>query len=77
MLRVGDWIEMPSMDADGDVIDIALHTVKVQNFDKTITTIPTLQADCRQLPELARDAAMRAGGGSSAPCRSTRIPSGS
>ncbi|GGD57041.1 mechanosensitive ion channel protein MscS [Croceicoccus mobilis] len=41
MLRVGDWIEMPSMSADGDVIDIALHTVKVQNFDKTITTIPT------------------------------------
>ena len=41
MLRMGDWIEMPSMDADGDVIDIALHTVKVQNFDKTITTIPT------------------------------------
>jgi len=32
---------MPSMSADGDVIDIALHTVKVQNFDKTITTIPT------------------------------------
>ncbi|WP_296722670.1 mechanosensitive ion channel family protein [Erythrobacter sp.] len=41
MLRVGDWIDMPSMDADGDVIDISLHTVKVQNFDKTITTIPT------------------------------------
>ncbi|MEP5936968.1 MAG: mechanosensitive ion channel domain-containing protein [Erythrobacter sp.] len=41
MLRVGDWIEMPSMQADGDVIDIALHTVKIQNFDKTITTIPT------------------------------------
>jgi len=41
MLRVGDWIEMPSMGADGDVIDIALHTIKVQNFDKTITTIPT------------------------------------
>lgn len=41
MLRVGDWIEMSSMDADGDVIDISLHTVKVQNFDKTITTIPT------------------------------------
>lgn len=41
MLRVGDWIEMPSMSADGDVIDIALHKVKVQNFDKTITTIPT------------------------------------
>jgi miniconductance mechanosensitive channel len=41
MVRVGDWIEMPSCDADGDVIDIALHTVKVQNWDKTITTIPT------------------------------------
>src|SRR3546814_286204 len=41
MLRVGDWIEMPQLNADGDVIDIALHTVKVQNFDKTVTTIPT------------------------------------
>lgn len=41
MLRIGDWIEMPQLNADGDVIDIALHTVKVQNFDKTITTIPT------------------------------------
>ncbi|MAY20424.1 MAG: mechanosensitive ion channel protein MscS [Erythrobacteraceae bacterium] len=41
MLRVGDWITMPSMEADGDVVDISLHTVKVQNFDKTITTIPT------------------------------------
>lgn len=41
MLRLGDWIEMPQVGADGDVIDIALNTVKVQNFDKTITTIPT------------------------------------
>src|SRR5690606_9387113 len=41
MLRVGDWIEMPALNANGDVIDIALHTVKVQNFDKTITAIPT------------------------------------
>ena len=41
MLRVGDWIEMPSQHADGDVIDISLHTVKVQNWDKTISTIPT------------------------------------
>ena len=41
MLRVGDWIEMPELGADGDVVDIALHTVKVQNFDKTITSIPT------------------------------------
>ncbi|WP_368563399.1 mechanosensitive ion channel family protein [Pseudoxanthomonas sp. UTMC 1351] len=41
MVRVGDWIEMPGQNADGDVIDIALHTVKVQNWDKTISTIPT------------------------------------
>lgn len=41
MIRVGDWIEMPQVNADGDVIDIALHTVKVQNWDKTITSIPT------------------------------------
>jgi miniconductance mechanosensitive channel len=40
MVRVGDWIEMPGLNADGDVIEIALHTVKVQNFDKTITTVP-------------------------------------
>ena len=41
MVRVGDWIEMPELGADGDVIDVQLHTVKVQNWDKTITTIPT------------------------------------
>lgn len=41
MLRVGDWIEMPQLNADGFAIDISLHTVKVQNWDKTITTIPT------------------------------------
>jgi len=41
MVRVGDWIEMPQFSADGDVIDVQLHTVKVQNWDKTITTIPT------------------------------------
>jgi miniconductance mechanosensitive channel len=41
LLRVGDWIEMPALGADGDVIDIALHTVKVQNWDKTIVSIPT------------------------------------
>ena len=41
MLRVGDWIEMPQVGADGGVVDIALNTVKVQNWDKTITTIPT------------------------------------
>lgn len=40
MVKVGDWIEMPAQNADGDVIEIALHTVKVQNWDKTITTVP-------------------------------------
>jgi miniconductance mechanosensitive channel len=41
MLKPGDWIEMPGHRADGTVIDISLTTVKVQNWDKTITTIPT------------------------------------
>ena len=41
MLKPGDWIAMPSHNADGTVIDISLNTVKVQNWDKTITTIPT------------------------------------
>ena len=41
LLRVGDWIEMPSAGVDGDVVDIALHTVRVQNFDKTISMVPT------------------------------------
>lgn len=41
LIRVGDWIEMPQFNADGDVIDIALNSVRVQNWDKTITVIPT------------------------------------
>ncbi len=41
MIQVGDWVEMPQAGADGDVIEVALHTVKVQNWDKTISTIPT------------------------------------
>jgi miniconductance mechanosensitive channel len=40
MVRIGDWIEMPKYGADGDVIDVTLTTVKVRNWDKTITTIP-------------------------------------
>ena len=40
MVRKGDWVEMPKYGADGDVIDVALTTVKIQNWDKTITTIP-------------------------------------
>ncbi len=41
MVRPGDWISMPSKGADGEIIDISLNTVKVQNWDKTISTIPT------------------------------------
>ena len=41
MVNVGDWISMPKYNADGDVVDISLNTVKVQNWDKTIATIPT------------------------------------
>ena len=41
MLSVGDWLEMPDYGADGDVIDISLTTVKVRNWDKTITSIPS------------------------------------
>lgn len=40
MLRVGDWISMPKYNIDGDVIEVTLNTVKVQNFDKTIVTVP-------------------------------------
>lgn len=40
MLRPGDWIEMPKYGADGNVVDVTLTTVKVQNWDKTIVTIP-------------------------------------
>lgn len=41
MVRIGDWIEMPKYGADGDVVEINLNTVKVKNWDKTITTVPT------------------------------------
>ena len=41
MVRIGDWIEMPKYGADGDVVDITIQCVKVRNWDKTITTIPT------------------------------------
>lgn len=41
MVANGDWIEMPKYGADGDVLEVALTTVKVQNWDKTVTTIPT------------------------------------
>ena len=41
LVKEGDWIEVPSFDADGDVINMTLHTIKVQNWDKTISVIPT------------------------------------
>jgi len=41
LFKIGDWIEAPQFGADGDVIDIALHTIKIQNWDKTISIIPT------------------------------------
>ncbi len=41
LFKIGDWVEAPQFGADGDVVDIALHTVKIQNWDKTITVIPT------------------------------------
>jgi len=41
MVRIGDWIAMPQFGADGEVMEVALTTVKVRNWDKTISTIPT------------------------------------
>jgi miniconductance mechanosensitive channel len=41
LIRVGDWIEMPQFSADGDVVEIALHAIKVQNWDRTFSVIPT------------------------------------
>jgi|TARA_B110000263_G_scaffold36392_1_gene28083 miniconductance mechanosensitive channel len=41
MVRVGDWVSMPKYETDGDVLEITLNTVKIQNWDKTISTIPT------------------------------------
>ena len=41
IVRVGDWVEMPAYNADGNILDITISSIKVQNFDKTITTIPT------------------------------------
>ncbi|MEK6223055.1 MAG: mechanosensitive ion channel family protein, partial [Chloroflexota bacterium] len=41
LIKEGDWVEIPSYGADGDVLNITLHTVKIQNFDKTITFVPT------------------------------------
>lgn len=53
MLKVGDWIAMPKYGADGTVIEVSLNTVKVRNWDNTITTIPPLPARQRLFSELA------------------------
>jgi miniconductance mechanosensitive channel len=41
LIRVGDWITIPSAGVDGDVMDVSINTVKIRNFDKTISTLPT------------------------------------
>ena len=41
LIKIGDWLSVPQYNADGTVVDVALHTIKIQNWDKTITTIPT------------------------------------
>ena len=41
MVAPGDWVELPQYGADGDVLEIGLNTVKIQNFDRTVTTVPT------------------------------------
>ena len=57
LFKIGDWIEAPQFGADGNVIDIALHSVKVQNWDKTICVVPTNQLinssfkNCRGMSE--------------------------
>ena len=55
MVRIGDWIEMPKYGADGDVVDVTLHFIKVQNWDKTICYYPCLCPDFRVVQELAGD----------------------
>ncbi|MEN8193955.1 MAG: mechanosensitive ion channel domain-containing protein [Bacteroidota bacterium] len=42
LVKIGDWIELPQYGVDGDIMDISLHTVKVRNFDKTVTVVPTV-----------------------------------
>ena len=54
MVALGDWIEMPKYGADGDVLEVALTTVKVQNWDKTVTTIPTYALITESFKNLAR-----------------------
>ena len=41
LVRIGDWITIPAAGVDGDVMEVSINTVKIRNFDKTISTIPT------------------------------------
>ena len=41
LFKIGDWVEAPQFAADGDIVDIGLHSIKIQNWDKTISIIPT------------------------------------
>ena len=59
MLKVGDWITMPKYGADGTVIEVTLNTVKVRNFDNTITTIPPYLLISDSFSELAGNAGVR------------------
>ena len=43
LVRLGDWISVPKYDTDGDVIELALHTIKIRNWDKTISVVPTYE----------------------------------
>ncbi|KAG1707728.1 Miniconductance mechanosensitive channel YbdG [Nymphon striatum] len=60
MVSPGDWIEMPKYGVDGDIMEIGLTTVKIRNFDKTITTVPYTSTDRRLLQKLERHAGERA-----------------
>jgi miniconductance mechanosensitive channel len=74
LLRVGDWIEMPQFQADGDVVDIALNSVTVQNWDRTLSSSrPTSSWSTRS--RTGAGCSSRAGAGSSGPSTSTRAPS--
>ena len=59
MVQLDDWIEMPQYGADGEVIEISLHTVKIQNWDRTITTIPTNALVSESFKKLEGDAGIR------------------
>ena len=62
VVRVGDWVEMPSHNVDGDVVDIALHTVIVRNWDKTLSTVPTqafISGSFRNWRGMSQDGARR------------------